>query len=67
MDNILFYSVSNMTRERQKKVEKICRSYIDEYCDIETIAYLSYEFPFLKNYYLEFRYILETVGDSKEL
>ncbi len=40
---------------------------MDEYGDLETIAYLSLEFPFLKQYYYQFKLALEFAYQLKEI
>jgi hypothetical protein len=41
LDNILYYIVPPIGRGRDERIELICREYLDEQLDLETVAGLA--------------------------
>lgn len=73
LENLLFYTPSKEEKmgqstyslSKQEKIEKICQQYLDKFGDLETIAYLAYEYPFLKKYYFSYKEALQLAFESK--
>jgi hypothetical protein len=63
LDNILYYLSPPFAKAKEERIELICRAYLDQYLDLQTVAGLAYEFPFLRKYYLQFRQALEMSGE----
>lgn len=62
MDNILYYTAPPLTKAKEERIELICKAYLDQYLDLETIAGLAQEFPSLRKYRNQFRQALELSG-----
>lgn len=52
LDNILYYIAPPLSRAKEERIELICKAYLDEHLDLETVAGLAHEFPCLRKYHL---------------